>query len=178
MLRSFLLLLCWTSSVSLSAKDRWEDDLPRAGQSVDFWNGDLTQKLGRTRIEVRDEHPLYTMSAENLPTLHFMLDEQRFSIPGVAATGKAQRVDQPGLMRSIFRGSQAAGTVEKQAWIELVRLDTGSCQLSWKLSVINRGERVRDQEGAITYLCRDERKSKMHRRDAMHLLPEQDFSKR
>lgn len=178
MLRSLLLLLCWTSSVSLSAKDRLEEWLPRAGQTVDLWNDDLTQKLGRTRIEVREDHPLYTLSADNIPTLHFMLDEQRFSIPGVAATGKAQTVDQPGLLRLTFRGSQSAGAVEKQALIELVRLDNGSCQLSWKLSVINRGERVRDQEGAIAYACRDERKTKMHRREAMHLLPNQDFSKR
>ncbi len=178
MLRSFLLLLCSTVSVSLGAKDRWEGNLPRPGQFVEIWNGDLSQKLGRTRIEVREDHPLYTLSAENLPILHFMMDEQRFSIPGVAATGRAQVVDQPGILRWIFRGSNSAGAVEKQALIEVVRLDTGSCQLSWKLSVMNRGERVRDQEGAITYGCQDESKTKKHRREAMQLLPEQDFSKR
>jgi hypothetical protein len=178
MLRSFLLLLCWTSSVSLVAKDRLEDWLPRAGQTVDIWNGDLTKKLGRTRVEVRADHRLYTLSSENIPTLHFLLDEQRFSVPGVAATGKAQVFDDRGVLRFVYRGSHAAGAVEKQAVIELVRLDHGACQLSWKLSVINRGERLRNQEGALAYACREEQKAKMQRREAMHLLPSQDFLRR
>jgi hypothetical protein len=178
MLRSFLLLLCWTSFESLYAQDRVAEWLPRAGQSVDVWNGDLTQRLERTRIQVRVDLPLQTLEAENIPTLHYMIDEQRFSIPGVAATGKPQVFDEPGLIRYVYRGSQVAGTVEKEASLELVRLDNGSCQLSWKLSVMNRGERVRKQEGALTYSCKDEPKLKMHRREAMHLLPGNDLMKR
>jgi hypothetical protein len=178
MLRSFLLLLCWTSFESLSAQDRASEWLPRSGQFVDVWNGDLTQKLERTRIQVLVDLPLQTLEAENIPTLHYMVDEQRFSVPGVAATGKAQVVDAPGLIRYVYQGSQVAGTMEKEAWLELVRLDHGSCQLSWKLSVMNRGERVRRQEGALTYTCHDEPKAKMHRREAMHLLPENDLTKR
>lgn len=178
MLRSFLLLLCWTSFESLSAQDRASEWLPRADQLVDVWNGDLTQKLERTRIQVRVDLPLFTFEAENIPTLHYMVDEQRFSVPGVAATGKAQVFDEPGIIRYVYRGSNVAGAVEKEAWLELVRLDKGSCQLSWKLSVMNRGERVRRQEGALTYTCREEPKTKMHRREAMHLLPGTDFMKR
>jgi hypothetical protein len=178
MLRSILLLLCWTSFETLSAQDRVSEWLPRSGQFVDVWNGDLTQKLERIRIQVRVDLPLQTLEAENIPTLYYMVDEQRFSVPGVAATGKAQVFDEPGLIRYVYRGSQIAGTVEKEAWLELVRLDHGSCQLSWKLSVINRGERVRKQEGALTYTCRDEPKAKMHRREAMHLLPGPDGMKR
>lgn len=177
MLRSFLLLLCWTSSVHLDAKDRMEDWLPRTGQNVDLWNADLSQKLGRIQIDVRENFPLYTLRSEHVPTLHYMLDEQRFSVPGVAATGKAQKIDEQGTMRFVYRGSNTSGAIEKQALIELVRLDNGSCQLSWKLSVINRGERMRHQEGAMAYACREELKTKMHRQKAVHLLPGQDSLK-
>jgi hypothetical protein len=178
MLRSLLLLLCWSSSLSVSAKDRMETRLPRAGQTVDLWNRDLTQKLGRARIEVRADASVYTLRADNIPTLHFLLEEQRFSVPGVAATGRAQILDEPGVYRRIYQGSHSAGAMEKQALIEWARLDDGHCQLTWKLSVINRGERLRQQEGGLSYSCREESKKKWQGREALHLLPGRDFSKR
>src|SRR5688572_28271927 len=113
MLRYLLLLLCWTSSVSLNGKDRLEaieSWLPRAGQLVDLWNKDLTKKLGRGRIELSEDDLLYTLRSDRIPIMHFMKDDQRFSIPGVAATGKAEVFDERGVTRFVYRGSQMSGT--------------------------------------------------------------------
>jgi hypothetical protein len=178
MLRSLLLLLCWSSSLSVIAKDRMETRLPRAGQTVDLWNHDLTQKLGRTRIEVRADASLYTIRADRIPTLHFLLEEQRFSVPGVAATSKAHTLTEPGIYRRVYQGSHSTGTMEKEARIEWIQLDDGRCQLTWKLSVINRGERLRQQEGGMSYSCREEPQTKMQSREALHFLPGRDFSQR
>jgi len=178
MLRSLLLiLLCWSWSSYSLPMDRVETWLPRSGQSVDIWNGNLTTNLGRTRPDIHQENQLYTLESDQLPTLHFLQDEQRFSIPGVAATEKSQKFDEQGAVRYIYRGSHSAGAIEKSAQIELVKFDDGRCQLSWKLSVINRGEKLRDQQGAMAYDCSEISKIKMHRRGAMHLLPRADLNK-
>lgn len=179
MLRSLLLiLLCWSWSSYSLPMDRVEAWLPRSGQSVDIWNGDLTQKVGRTRPDIHQENQLYTLQSDQLPTLHFLQDEQRFSIPGVAATEKSQKFVEQGAVRYIYRGSHAAGAIEKSAHIELVKFDEGRCQLSWKLFVMNRGEKLRDQQGAMAYDCSEAPKTKMHRRGAMHLMPGHDLTKR
>ncbi|WP_141732579.1 hypothetical protein [Oligoflexus tunisiensis] len=168
MLRSLLLLLCCFWSLSVFAQEVW---LPQAGQTLDIWNRDLTQKTGQTLADVQKDPQLYTLRSDNLPLMHFLLDEKRFTVPGVASTGPAEKFDEPGVRRYVYRGSHHSGAMEKSARIELVRLDDGRCQLSWKLSVINRGERVRQQEGGIGYVCQDLPKTKEHRREAMRLLP-------
>lgn len=178
MLRSLLLtLLCWSWTSHSSPVDRAEAWLPRSGQIVDIWNGDLTQKIGRTRPDILQENQLYTLESEQLPTLHFLQDEQRFSVPGVAATEKSQRFDEAGAVHYIYRGWHSAGAIEKSAEIQLVKFDAGHCQLRWKLSVINRGEKLRDQQGALAYACTDALKTKMHRHGAMQLLPGHDANK-
>jgi hypothetical protein len=169
MLRSLLLLLCCLWNVSVLAQEAW---LPQPGQSLDIWNRDLTQKMGKTRAEVQKDAQLYTLHSDNLPLLHFMLDEKRFTVPGVASTSAAEMFDEPGVRRYVYQGSQSRGLMEKSARIELVRLDDGRCQLSWKLSVIHRGEQLRQQEGGIGYACQDlPQAKKEHRREAMRLLP-------
>jgi hypothetical protein len=95
----------------------------------------------------------------------------------VAATEKPQKFDEQGAVRYIYRGGHSAGAIEKSAQIELVKFDAGHCQLSWKLSVENRGEKLRDQKGAMAYDCSDALKTKMHRHGAMHLLPGLDKGK-
>ncbi len=173
-----LLLLCWSWSSNGFALDRVEDLLPRPGQSLDIWNGDLTKKIGRSRAEIEQGVELYTLQNDNLPTLHFLMHEQRFSIPGVAATGKPEKFDDQGVIRYVYRGSQMAGAIEKFALVELVKIDDGRCQLSWKLSVINRGEKIRDQQGAVAYDCKGDVKTKGQRQEAMQLLPGQTYLKR
>lgn len=178
MLRCLLLLLCWCVNVRSIAMDRAELYLPRSGHTVDVWSGDLTKRLGRMRPDVQQDNQLYTLRGDHLPTLHFLVDEQRFSIPGVTVTGKPETFNEQGALRFVYRGSHQAGAIEKQARIELIKFDEGRCQLSWKLSVINRGERLRNQEGSMDYDCRETRKTKEHRRAAMHLLPNRNFSER
>ncbi len=161
-----LLLLCTSlfSFTSLLAADQVDQHLPRSGQIVDLFSADLSTRIDRLKPEVDMAASLYTLSSDSLPTLHFMLGEQKFSIPGVAATGKAERFDQKGAVRWVFRGSNQAGAIEKGAYIELVKFNEGRCQLSWKLSVINRSQKVRDQQGAIAYDCRNEEEQNSLRR--------------
>jgi hypothetical protein len=161
-----LLLLCasLTSSTALLAADQVDQHLPRSGQIVELFSADLSTRIDRLKPEVDRAASLYTLSSHSLPTLYFMLGEQKFSIPGVAVTGKAERFDQKGSMRWVFRGSNQAGAIEKGAYIELVKFNEGRCQLSWKLSVINRSQKVRDQQGAIAYDCLDQQQQNSLRR--------------
>ena len=170
MLRS-LLFLSWCLSGYALANDRADSYLPRAGQTVDVFNGDLTNRVGRSRLNVQRDDKVYTLQGSSIPTMHFLYDEQRFSIPGVTSTDPAQKFDEQGVLRYVYRGAQSIGSMEKHAQMELVKFDDGRCQLSWKLSVINRGSRLRNDEGSMAYDCLDLPKIKEHRRGTVHLLP-------